>query len=158
MALERWNPFRELDGMRREMDKMWEEIFPRGRRQFMGLPWPAAPEKAERVARTPVIDLIDRQDEVLVIAEMPGVAKDGVDVAMQESVLTIRGESKDAELKQGETPSYSERGRGSYARSIEIPFKIDQERIKAVLKDGLLCVHLPKAVEVQPRRIKVEID
>ena len=155
MALEKWNPLRELDAMRREMDRIWEDIFPPRK---VDQPWRRQPAGREEATVSPAIDIIDRNDEIVVRAEMPGVPKDGIDVSFQDSALTLKGEVKDdASAKEGNY-SYSERNYRYFLRSVNIPFKVRQEGIKASLKDGVLSVHLPKVLEEQPRRINVEIS
>ena len=155
MTIERWSPFRELDGMRREMDRIWEELFPASRRAVMESP--LVKPFMQKGTVTPAIDIIDMGSEVIVKADMPGVGKDGAEVSMQETTLLIKGEVKaEAEVKE-EGYYYSERGYRSFSRSVNIPFKINTEKIKAGLKDGVLTVHLPKAEELQPKKIKVEV-
>ncbi len=154
MALEKWHPLRELETMRREMDRIWEDLFPVTRRTET--PWRRP--VAEKGVAYPAIDIIDRADEVLVKAEMPGVAKDNIDISMQENTLTIKGEIKEETGAKEENYSYSERNYTSYMRSINIPFKITAEKITATLKDGILSIHLPKATEVLPKKITVEVS
>jgi len=153
--LEKWNPFRELDAMRREMDRIWEDIFPPRKADQ---PWKRQTAPQEQATVSPAIDIIDRNDEIVVRAEMPGVPKDAIDVSFQDSTLTLKGEVKeDASAKEGHY-SYSERNYRYFLRSVSIPFKIRQDGIKAALKDGVLSVHLPKVLEEQPRKITVEIS
>ncbi|MBI1912480.1 MAG: Hsp20/alpha crystallin family protein [Deltaproteobacteria bacterium] len=156
MALDKWSPLKELETMKKEMDRIWEDIFPSGRR--VDIPWKkeAAP-KGPGVA-TPAIDIIDKNGEVIVKAEMPGVTKENIDISLQENTLTIKGELKAEPGVSEESYSYSERKYCYYARSINIPFKIERENIKASLKDGILSIHIPKVQEAQPRKINVEIS
>lgn len=154
MALEKWSPLRELDTMRREMDRIWEELFPSVRRPFVE----ARGRKPEGGTAVPAIDIIDKNEEIIIVAEMPGVAKENVDISLQENTLTIKGEIKDTEEFKDENYYYSERAYRSYLRSIDIPFKINPDNMKANLNNGLLYIHVQKAVEVQPKKIKVEIS
>lgn len=154
MALEKWNPLRELDAMRREMDRIWEDIFPRKGEQ----PWKRQAAAQDQAAAAPAIDIIDRNDEVVVRAEMPGVPKESIDVSFQDNTLTLKGEIKEEASEKEGNYSYSERNYRYYLRSVNIPFKIRQNDIKAGLKDGVLSVHLPKVLEEQPRKINVEIS
>lgn len=153
MPLEKWHPLKELEGMRKEMERIWDEVFPAQRR--------VTPEWRGQTAKgtaVPPIDIIDRADEVLVKAEMPGVTRENIDISLQENTLTIKGEIKDGDEEKAENCTYCERDYRYYARSINIPFKITSDRIKANLKDGILYIHLPKAVEAQPRKITVEVS
>ncbi|HAO92378.1 MAG: hypothetical protein A2X99_04835 [Deltaproteobacteria bacterium GWB2_55_19] len=154
MPLENWNPLRELESMKREMDRIWDDVFASPRRAEA--PWRRPTEKGG--VASPAIDIIDRKNEIIIKAEMPGVARENIDISMQEGTLTLKGEIKeDAEKDNGEH-SYSERTYRYYARAINIPVKIASDNIKATLKDGILSIHLPKAEDLQPRKIKVEIE
>lgn len=154
MAFEKWNPLRELDSMRREMDRIWEDIFPPRKGDQ---PWRRQATAQDHTV-SPAIDIIDRNEELVVRAEMPGVPKESIDVSFQDSTLTLKGEIKeDASAKEGNY-SYSERNYRYFLRSVNIPFKIRQDGIKAALKDGVLSVRLPKVLEEQPRKITVEIS
>ena len=156
MPLDKWNPLKELDSMRREMDRIWEDIFPA--RKTEAAPWKRQPAGQEQSTVSPAIDIVDRPAEIIIRAEMPGVAKEDIDISLQDSTLSIRGELKtDAAQKEGGY-TYSERNYRYLARSLNIPFKIKQDGIKAPLKDGILTVQLPKAVDEQPRKITVDIS
>lgn len=155
MPLDKWNPLKELDSMRREMDRIWEDLFPA--RKTEAAPWKRQAAGQEATV-SPAIDIFDRPAEIIVRAEMPGVAKEDIDISLQDSTLSIRGELKaDAGQKEGGY-AYSERNYRYLARSLNIPFKIKQDGIRATLKDGVLSVQLPKVVEEQPRKITVDIS
>lgn len=154
MALEKWHPLRELETMRREMDRIWEDLFPAAR--SVETPWKRP--LGEKGVAYPAIDILDRNDEVVVRAEMPGVAKDNIDISMQDSTLTIKGTIKQEAADKEEVCSYSERNYASYLRSIKIPCKITADKVSATLKDGILSVRLPKATEVLPKKITVDVE
>lgn len=156
MALEKWHPLRELESMRKEMDRIWDGLFPAHRSPFMEMPW--LRPGAEKGAAVPAIDIIDNETEVLVKVEMPGVAKDSVELSFHDNTLTIKGEIKEEKETKEENYYHMERRYRSYARSVNIPFKVQSEKITAVLKDGILTAHLPKALEVQPKKIKIEVS
>jgi len=102
----------------------------------------------------PVTDIFETDDALRVILEMPGVDKESVDVRVENDVLTIEGQV-DFTKYQGLTPLYTEYNVGNYARSFELSSKIDQERIGAELKDGVITLILPKAEKAKPRKIMV---
>ena len=156
MPLDKWNPLKELDSMRKEMDRIWEDLFPS--RKPEAAPWKRQGAGQEQATVSPAIDIIDRTDEIVVRAEMPGVAKDDIDISLQDGTLTIKGEVKEEAGQKEGNYTYSERNYRFFARSLNIPFKIKQDGIKATLKDGVLSVHLPKVVEEQPRKITVEVS
>ena len=100
----------------------------------------------------PVTDIFETDDALQVILEMPGVDKESVDVRVENHVLTIEGQV-DFTKYQGLAPLYTEYNVGNYARSFELSSKIDQERITADLKDGVITLILPKAENAKPRKI-----
>ena len=102
----------------------------------------------------PVTDIFETGDALKVILEMPGVDKESVDLRVENDVLTIEGQV-DFTKYQGLTPLYTEYNVGNYARSFELSSKIDQERIGAELKDGVITLILPKAEKAKSRKITV---
>lgn len=153
MALERWHPLKDLDTMRRDMDRIWDELFP-AKKAFIEFPWK---KTAANETAAPAIDVIDNGAEVLVKADMPGVKKEHIDLSFHDGSLTIKGEIREDKEFKDEDYRYSERSYRSYARTISLPFKINTDKITADLKDGVLSVRLPKVEEVQPKKIKVEL-
>ena len=107
----------------------------------------------------PALDVVEKRDAYLVIAELPGVNQSKVELSFEQNILTIRGE-KDSLLdpsKDGELRVYAaERVAGAFERSIRLPEFVDSERITAELRDGLLTVTVPKATAAQPRKIEIK--
>ena len=103
----------------------------------------------------PTADIYESQDALTVILEIPGVEKDNVDVRVEEGMLNIEGRL-DLAKYQGLQPLYTEYNVGHYARSFRLSRKIDQSKISADLKDGVLSLTLPKAEQARPRTIKVK--
>ena len=102
----------------------------------------------------PAADIYETPDALKVILEMPGVDKSNVDVRVEDGVLTVEGRldfSKYRDLQ----PIYTEYNIGHYARSFRLTTKIDQSRIGAEMKDGVLALVLPKAEEAKSRSIQV---
>ncbi|MFQ5441311.1 MAG: Hsp20/alpha crystallin family protein [Thermodesulfobacteriota bacterium] len=155
MSIEKWNPFKEIDSMRREMDRLWDQVFPTSRRFLRELPVKSLMEKETAV---PAIDIVEKAGEVEVRAEMPGVDKDDIEISLQENRLTITGKLQKEKETKDEDYYYRERSYNSISRSIDIPYKVNPAKIKAGLKNGILTVHLPKAAELQPKKIKVEVS
>ncbi|MFQ5330267.1 MAG: Hsp20/alpha crystallin family protein [Thermodesulfobacteriota bacterium] len=155
MALEKWNPFKELDVMRREIDHLWDEFSPTSRRSLFAAPWRAL-TATEGVA-TPAVDVIDRQDSILVRAELPGVDKDKIDINVEDDNLIIKCEIKDEKEIKKEEYYHCERSYRSFARTIALPMKVEARKVKATFKDGILDVTLPKAEDMRPRRVHVDV-
>ena len=102
----------------------------------------------------PVTDIFETDQSLTLIVEMPGVKKENVDVNVENDVLTIAGRVDFANY-EGLQPLYTEYNVGNYLRSFQLSSKIDQGRISAQLKDGVMSLALPKAEMAKPRKIAV---
>jgi HSP20 family protein len=102
----------------------------------------------------PVTDIFETDQSLTVILEMPGVDRDNVDVKVENDVLTIDGWI-DFSRYEGLQPVYTEYNIGNYARSFQLSSKIDQDRISAELRDGVMTLVLPKSEKAKPRKISV---
>ena len=102
----------------------------------------------------PATDIFETDHALTVVMEMPGVDKDNVEVNVENDVLKISGKI-DFSKYEGLQPLYTEYNIGNYSRSFELSSKIEQEGIKAELKDGVMSLVLPKAEKAKPRRISV---
>jgi HSP20 family protein len=102
----------------------------------------------------PTADIYETQDALTVILEMPGVERNNVDVRVEDGVLNVQGQL-DLSKYQGLRPLYTEYNVGHYARSFQLSSTIDQSKIGAELKDGVLRLTLPKVEEAKPRKIEV---
>jgi HSP20 family molecular chaperone IbpA len=103
----------------------------------------------------PTADIYETQDALSVILEMPGVEKSNVDVRVEDGVLNVEGRL-DFSKYQNLQPLYTEYNVGHYSRSFRLSSKIDQKKIGAELKDGVLSLTLRKVEEVKPRTIQVK--
>ena len=146
MAIVRWDPFGEALRMQRDMDRIFSRL---GAAEV-------GPEGA--VAWMPKIDVKRKDDDIVVRAELPGIDPEQVDVEVTDGVLTIRGERRQEEKQEGEDWLVCESCYGSFERSLTIPEGVDPAAIKADYKDGILEVHVPKALEAaRPKTTKIEI-
>ncbi len=102
----------------------------------------------------PVADIYEAENDLMVILEMPGVEKKNVDVRVEDGVLNVEGRL-DLAKYQGLQPLYTEYNIGHYARSFRLSSKIDQSKIAAEMKDGVLSLKLPKVEEAKPRTIQI---
>ena len=130
-------------GLRREIDRLFEETF--GRSQAGLNEW------------TPAVDIRETGQELAFEVELPGMAQEDVEVTAENGVLTVRGE-KAEERKEGDEGRYYmvERSYGSFTRSFQLPQGVDEEKIQADLEDGLLRVHIPKTALPQPKQIRIK--
>jgi HSP20 family protein len=103
----------------------------------------------------PTADIYETDDALNVVLEMPGVEKNSVDIRVEDGVLKIGGRL-DFSKYQGLQPLYTEYNVGHYSRSFRLPSRIDQNKIAAELKDGVLSLVLPKVEEAKPRTIQVK--
>jgi HSP20 family protein len=151
MALEQWrprmarSPFRDLMRMERDMEEMVSRFFPT---------WPWG--ERER-GWTPAVDMVDRKDELVLRADLPGLEQKDVEVTIQDGMVTIRGERKEEkeEKKEGEY-YYSERSFGAFVRTMPLPPDVEAEKVSATFKNGVLEVHLPKTKEVKGKKIEIK--
>jgi len=102
----------------------------------------------------PNTDIFETDQALSLVVEMPGVDKSKVDVSVEDGVLTIEGRL-DFSKYEGMQPVYTEYNIGHYRRSFALSNKVDQGRISAEMKDGVLTLVLPKPEETKPRRISV---
>jgi HSP20 family protein len=103
----------------------------------------------------PTTDIYETKDALNVVLEMPGVEKNSVEIRVEDGVLKIDGRL-DFSKYQGLQPLYTEYNVGHYSRSFRLSSKIDQNKIGAELKDGVLSLVLPKVEEAKPRTIQVQ--
>ncbi len=143
-----------------EMERWFDEFPGRGWLQpFRGgyLKWPSWAElEAPFKGETPKVDMIDRDNEIVIRAELPGVKKDNLDVTMTEHSVTIRA-STEHEKKEEKGEYYRrEMSRGEFQRSLPLPGNIDSDNAKASFKDGILELTLPKVESAKRKTVKVE--
>ena len=104
----------------------------------------------------PPIDVTERENEFVVHAEMPGINKDDIDITLVDGVLTISAETRQQqEEKEGDRVVRQERRYGKYTRSLRLGIDIDEKKVRANYKDGVLELVLPKAEAVKPKKIAV---
>ena len=103
---------------------------------------------------TPPVDIYETQDGLVVMADLPGVAKDALDVKVENGLLTLHGRS--GHKAPGE-PIYREFELVNFFRQFELSDKVDQSKISAELKHGVLTLRLPKAEEARPRKVEVKV-
>ena len=141
----KWEPFRDLMTMQDRMTRLFDETLSRI--------WK---EEGPRRVWSPLVDILEREGEVVLKVDLPGVNQNDIDIKVEENTLIIQGERKFIQ----ETPEghylQIERPYGTFQRTFAIPRMIDQERIKASYKDGVLQVVLPKREEVSAKQIAVE--
>lgn len=121
-------------------------------------------EQVETVERTrsgkvfyPPVDIIETDEEILLLADMPGADKNSIDITLEKDVLSINANVYPPNM-EGFELDYSEYEVGDYQRSFTLSDVVDQERIEASYKNGVLRVRLPKAEPVKPKKITIETE
>lgn len=146
MAIERWQPFRELMTLREAMDRLFEDSFVHPSRFFTAL----------REVEVPALDVYQTPNEVVVKAALPGLKPEDVSIDITGDSLTIKGEHKAEEKIKKEDYLYQERRYGAFSRTIALPSGLKTDKAEATMEDGVLTLTIPRAEEVKPKVIKVK--
>ena len=152
MSIVKWSPLRELEDMRKDMDRLFEDFFAPGQKRRRG--W----LKHDIGVVVPNIEMYDRKSEIVVKAELPGVCKDNIDLTITKDSLTLKGEVKKEEEIKEEDYYACERSYGSFTRTVALPVEVDSEKAKASFKNGVLEIVLPKKEEAKPKEIKIDVS
>ena len=140
-----------------EMDRLFEDYFSRGWMRPFRWEWPSLGEMAKPFeGKMPKIDVIERDDEVVVKAELPGVDKKDLDVSVTENSVTIKGTTSHEEKEEKGDYYRCEISRGVYARTVALPSYVDADKAKASFKDGVLELKLPKVEKAKRRSIEIK--
>lgn len=116
----------------------------------------AQPARAGRTA-LPTVDIYEDEEGITLLADLPGVSKEGLNVQLEGDVLSIEG-SIGLNLPESLTPLYNEMGADRFARSFTLSRELDAGRIAAEINDGLLRLTIPKAEALRPRKVEVRIN
>lgn len=141
-------PFDELD---RLFDQMWEGGWLRPFERH----WPMFGDMRRFEERLPKVDVIDREDEVVVKAELPGIDKEHLDVSLSDDYLTIKTEEHEEKKEEGELYR-SEIHHGSFMRRVHLPTSVDGEKASASFKDGVLEITMPKSERVKKHKVEIK--
>lgn len=146
-AVERWDPFSELDWFERFRPFREFGVGPlmRGRGSIFG------PEGAT----APAVDISEDDGKYVVTAELPGVKSDDVHLEISGDLLTLSGEKRSEREEEKEERRYVERRFGRFSRSFTLPANADPDRIRAKFADGVLTVEIPKSEESKARVISI---
>jgi HSP20 family protein len=149
MAIVRWEPFRDLVSLQGRMNRLFDE-------SFRGIGRNAEEDWAQG-AWAPAVDIYEKNGNIVLKAELPGVEAKDVDVRVENNVLTLKGERRFEEEVQKEDYQRVERAYGTFSRSFTLPSVVDTEKIKAEFKDGVLRMTLPKKEEAKPKQISINV-
>lgn len=135
-------PARDVDRLRQEMDSLFS--------RFAG----ASPLASSWQGAFPAVNLYETSDAYVLTAELPGVPPDQIEVSLEGSTVSLRGE-RAIDLPEGASLHRRERQAGSFRRAFELPAEIDADKVEAVHRHGVLLLRMPKTPEAQPRQISV---
>jgi len=139
-----------------EMEQLFDQYLRGGWLRPWRVDWPAFREAALPEFRFPKVDVVDREDEVVVKAEVPGVDKKDLDVTVSDDSVIIKGSTSHEEKAEEGDYYRSEISRGSFSRTVALPASVDGSRAKADFKDGMLELTLPKVAKAKRHTIKVD--
>lgn len=132
MAFARWDPIRDLLAIQQRLDRF--------------APGPAG--------WTPPVDLHETADAYVITAEIPGLAREDLDIQLQDTRVTLSGVRRE---RRSESDEYHriERGHGAFSRTFQLPLPVDPDRVTADLRNGVLTVTCPKSADAAGRRIRI---
>jgi HSP20 family protein len=107
---------------------------------------------------TPSVDIKETENELVLRADLPGVEEKDIDIKVEDGTLTLKGERKFEEKKEGEGYHRIERSYGSFVRCFSLPDSVESDKAEAQYKNGVLTVTLPKKEVAKPRNIKVSVN
>ncbi len=138
--------------LHREVDRLFDDFF-RGFDRFPSLPF-----REERLSEfSPKINVSENDKEIEVTVEVPGMDQSDVDVSLRDDLLTIKGEKKQEKEEKDKEYYHVERSYGSFYRSLQVPCEVDQEKINAAFKKGVLKITLPKSPKAQENVRKIDV-
>jgi HSP20 family protein len=143
------DPFEEMERM---FEHMMSSTYPTGWLRPLRTDWPF---RFGAEGNIPKVDVIDRESDILLRAEIPGVKKDDIEVTMSDDLVTIRGTAQKEEKREEDEYYYCETSRGEFSRSVTLPAHVDGSKAKATYKDGLLELTLPKLQSAKRHKINI---
>ena len=141
-----WDPFREMARLSEEMNRLVGDVFGQGQGR-----------ESLRGAWVPSVDILEKEDAIVIRTDLPGLTADDVDVSVDNGLLVIRGERKFEDAAEHETLHRVERLYGAFERTFQLPRSVDPSKVKARFANGVLELTLPKREESRPRSIKIDV-
>jgi HSP20 family protein len=145
-VLTRWDPFREFTTLQDRMNRLFQDSFSPGR-----------DEALSTSSFAPAVDVYEDEHKITLKIEVPGIDEKGIDIRVENNVLTVTGERKFEKEEKEENYRRVERHYGSFTRSFTLPNTVDAENINADYDRGVLKVQLAKKAEAKPKQIKVNV-
>jgi HSP20 family protein len=146
MATNAWELMRELATMQDRMNRIWGNVLERGTEDVTSRGW------------VPPVDIYENEArEIVLKAELPGLRREDIELTVENTTLTIRGERRRDETIPNERYHRMERQYGPFSRSFTLPNTLDASRVHADYREGVLTMTLPLRAEARPRQIEVEV-
>jgi len=142
-TLVRWGPFRELAGLQNEMSRLMNTVFETGNGSTNGRAW------------IPAVDVWETETELVYALDLPGVPQDAISVELDEGALTVTATRERSREVSDERFYRSERRTGTFSRTIAVPQGVDESKITADYRDGVLEIRVAKPEQPKPKRIEV---
>lgn len=140
------DPFRDLSDIQSEMSRVFDSFF--------GRPFPVG--GVERVW-APAVNVYETNDELVISAELPGLNEKDIHLSITGDMLTLKGERRWNQEVKPESYYRSERWFGKFERTLPLPMPVQADKVKAKYRDGVLAITLPKAEEIKPKEIKIDV-
>ena len=145
MAITRWDPFRDFSLLQDRMNRLFDDA---------GRGW-RPEEPSATTTWSPAVDIYETEREIMVQAELPGVDRKDITLNLENNVLTLKGERRFEKETKQENYHRIERSYGGFSRAFSIPAIVDDEKIRADYKDGILKIALPKKEQAKHKQIKI---
>jgi HSP20 family protein len=139
-----------------EMDRLFDNFMRRGWMRPWRFEWPSFPELATLESKMPKVDVVERDNEIVVRAEVPGVDKKDLDVSVSDNTVTIKGSTRHEEKEEKGDYYRHEISTGAFSRMVSLPANVDGSKAKADFKDGVLELTIPKVGQSKRHSIKLD--
>lgn len=146
MALIRWQPYREINTVRNQLDRLFDDVFA-----------PISVAQQDWFTSVPAAEISESEDAVLLKLELPGMNPKDLDVEVMEQSVSISGERKSESTTDDDGVTRSEFRYGKFQRVIPLPTRVQNTKVTAEYKDGILHLNLPKSEEVKNKVFKVNL-
>ena len=145
-SITRFDPFRNLTSLQDQVNRLFDSSFK------------ANADNSALTTWAPAVDIYETENELVIKADLPDMEEKDIDVRVENSMLTIRGERKFEESVKEDNYLRVERAYGSFSRSFSLPNTVDTGAIQANYKNGVLKVQLPKRAESKPKQVKINVS
>lgn len=150
MSLIPWQPLKELDHLRQQINHLFDELVHTGRTESQFF-------KKENITWMPAIELQETDTDIIVKAQIPGINAEDLDVEVSKDAVSIAGQHQEEERTDNKGFIRSEFRYGQFQRIVPLPVSVKHEQVNAEFKDGILTLTLPKAEAMTPNVVKVDL-